>query len=1304
PESNVVHLLEWETASRDARDGSAWTRLGADRQRFHKNRVVTSENILNSILQSSHRQKIYLERFKDFHPTIQPSNELAATLANTETLTPTAIEATTVATASSNTTINEIDTIDNINITTTTTTAGSRSPLIRTANPTEMGDVSMSHRHVEPFGIVYRRHKKIKFLSNRITTAKYSWSTFFPKFLFEQFRRYSNIFFSFIALFQQIPNVSPTGRYTTAVPLICILGVSAIKELFEDLKRHKADKKINNSEIHVLNRITLHWDIVRWQDVKVGDIVRCVSDNFFPSDMLLLASSEPNGMCYIETANLDGETNLKIRQSLECTASCLTSEELKQKLAFSSIDCDLPNPKLYEFEGKLHLGTEQYALGPDNILLRGAKLKNTNWIYSVVLYTGHESKLMINSLAETPIKQSALEKLTNIQILWLVFILLTTGFLSAIFSQIWNYGNQHWYIFSDPSATYSFPMTYLTFVILYNNLVPISLQVSLEVVRSFQAHFINCDIEMYDEERQTYAMARTSNLNEELGQVRYILSDKTGTLTRNVMEFKKCSVAGRMFDETSLMDLAEAAQNEPPYDYRTATSHQGPVIVNEGSAINENKYYSEFLTLLAVCHTVVPEHEEQANKRREQQQQSMSGYGKLLPRSDNTPHEPQQPLIAVAPVEMQPARSPLPDISGQFEASNNSTDDELIINDKLQPSSSSGVTAPVAPATISTHGILYHAASPDEGALVRGAQQIGFEFTNRTPKHVHVNRFGREEKYEILNVFEFDSTRKRMSVVTRGPDNNIKIYTKGADTVIYERLASPTLTEVTAQHLERFANDGFRTLCCAFAHIPVAKYEEWAARYQQANLLNGTEREQRLEECQQELERDLILLGATAIEDKLQDCVPDTIDTLLRAGICFWLLTGDKQETAINIGFSCKLLKRGMPLIIINEESFDATRKLILETNVNNSVDTALVIDGKSLSYALSSELKNEFMRIALNCKSVICCRVSPFQKAEMVESVKVITNQVTLAIGDGANDVAMIRTAHIGVGISGREGLQAAHSADYTISQFRFLARLLLVHGSWSLARLRQMILYSFYKNIALYVVEFWFAIVSGWSGQTIFERWTIGLYNVIFTAAPPFAMGVFDRKCSAETMLKYPQLYKSQMMNQNYTMRTFWLWILTAFWHSLLLFWFTYGLIRTDALWSDGKSDGGYLVFGNMLYTYVVVTVCLKAGLEISSWTSLTHAAIWGSIVSWFLFLMAYSRFWPTLPLAADMAAIDSMVFGTPVFWLGLLLIPFTALVTDIVYKVMRRTCFTTPEDQIMERQPIKPAQELCLRPRRQ
>lgn len=858
-------------------------------------------------------------------------------------------------------------------------------------------------------------------VSNRITTAKYGYSTFFPKFLLEQFRRYSNIFFTFIALFQQIPNVSPTGRFTTLVPLICILGVSAVKELFEDLKRHKADRKVNESEIYVLNKTTLEWDLKRWQDVRVGDVVKCISENFFPSDMLLISSSEPNGMCYIETANLDGETNLKIRQSLPCTSICSTKEQVESVLNSATIECDPPNAKLYEFEGRLLMpnGVDTYPLGPDNILLRGAKLKNTAWVHGVVLYTGHESKLMINSLAETPIKQSRLEKITNIQILWLVFILLTTGFLSAVFSQIWTSGNSHWYIYiGDSEAPFNFGMTYLTFVILYNNLVPISLQVSLEVVRTFQAHFINSDIEMYDKESETFAMARTSNLNEELGQVKYILSDKTGTLTRNIMKFKKCSVNGQIYDDATFNMLSETAQNEVPSDYDTVVD-----VDQEGAsssskpdrARNESELVREFLTLLSVCHTVVPEQESEAQKRKASAVRPDKDIDQQvdLPRKRKTHHRARDDSHQTAMKTFKHAYSGK---DGEAESVTVGSGEEEYLHDKTNDIMMS--SSPNSSAASST-SILYHAASPDEAALVRGAQRIGFEFCNRTPNSVYVSRFGHVGCFELLNVFEFDSFRKRMSVLVRAPDGKIKIYTKGADTVIYERLANDNLTQVTSKHLQQFAHDGFRTLCCAYAEIDKAKYDEWSLRLKEANLQYGDAKTAQVDACIAELERDLLLLGATAIEDRLQDEVPETIDTLLRAGINFWLLTGDKQETAINIGFSCKLLSRNMPLILINGESFDETRDLL--ARISSTPDSALVIDGRSLEYALRHDLRQDFMKIALNCKSVICCRVSPFQKAEMVQLVKDLTGEVALAIGDGANDVAMIRTANIGVGISGK-------------------------------------------------------------------------------------------------------------------------------------------------------------------------------------------------------------------------------------------------------------------------------------------
>lgn len=217
------------------------------------------------------------------------------------------------------------------------------------------------------------------------------------------------------------------------------------------------------------------------------------------------------------------------------------------------------------------------------------------------------------------------------------------------------------------------------------------------------------------------------------------------------------------------------------------------------------------------------------------------------------------------------------------------------------------------------------------------------------------------------------------------------------------------------------------------------------------------------------------------------------------------------------------------------------------------------------------------------------------------------------------------------------------------------------------------------------MYVIELWFAAVSAWSGQAVFERWTIGLYNVLFTAAQPLAIGLFDRVCSAELMLNNPQLYQEQ--SHVFSIKLFWFWIASAIWHSLVLFWMTYFSVNHDALWAHGRSDGYYLCFGNILYTYVVVTVTLKAALEMNCWTIPSHVAVWGSIVAWFLFLIFYSRVWPTLPVGSDISGIDSMIFSTNIFWLGLAIIPFCALFIDIVVKLVIRTCFKSLADRIIE-----------------
>lgn len=1031
-----------------------------------------------------------------------------------------------------------------------------------------------------------------KFKSNHVSTAKYNIVTFLPKFLMEQFSKYANVFFLFTAALQQIPNISPTNRYTTIVPLIIVLMVSAGKEAIEDYRRKVADKSLNLSKARVLKGST--FVDTKWVNVVVGDIVRVESEESFPADIVLLASSEPEGLCYIETANLDGETNLKIKQAIPETA-CLVSISDLSRLG-GKIRSEQPNSSLYTYEATLTMqaggGEKELPLQPDQLLLRGATLRNTPWIHGVVVFTGHETKLMRNATA-TPIKRTAVERQLNSQILMLVAMLLILSVLGTVGDLVIrkSKGSELAYLYLDVDLSVGqtvsqFFQDMATFWVLFSALVPISLFVTIEVIKYYHAILINDDLDMYYDRFDTPAVCRTSSLVEELGQVEYIFSDKTGTLTCNEMIFKQCSIAGIQYAvevpedrrvtiedgvETGIHDFNKLRDNLKTHESRLAIQH--------------------FMALLATCHTVIPERTDEKGG-----------------------------------------------------------------------------------------SIKYQAASPDEGALVEGAVMMGYQFCARKPRAVMIMVDGQELEYELLAVCEFNSTRKRMSAIFRCPDGVIRCYCKGADTVILERLSQNNpAVEATLQHLEEYASQGLRTLCLAMREIPEHEFAEWWKVFDRAQTTVSGNRAEELDKAAELLEKDLFFLGATAIEDRLQDGVPETIHTLQEAGIKVWVLTGDRQETAINIGMSCKLISEDMTLMIVNEENAQATRDNIqkkLDAIRNQGAGSiemetlALIIDGKSLTYALEKDMEKMFLDLAVMCKAVICCRVSPLQKALVVKLVKRHMKAILLAIGDGANDVSMIQAAHIGVGISGMEGLQAARSADVAIGQFRYLRKLLLVHGAWSYQRISKAILYSFYKNIVLYMTQFWYVFQNAYSGEVIYESWTLSFYNVIFAVLPPFAMGIFDQFISARLLDRYPQLYQLGQKGVFFRMHTFWAWILNAFYHSLILYIFSELIWWRDLPMGNGKI-AGHWVWGTGVYAAVLATVLGKAALVTNTWTKYHVIAIPGSMALFIAFIAVYGTVAPKLGFSTEYAGVIPVLYALPVFWIQLVVLPVLCLIRDFAWK---------------------------------
>ncbi|XVE91344.1 hypothetical protein REPUB_Repub01dG0001600 [Reevesia pubescens] len=1084
---------------------------------------------------------------------------------------------------------------------------------------------------------------------NYVRTTKYTVATFLPKSLFEQFRRVANFFFLVTGILSFTP-LAPYSAVSAIIPLIIVIGATMIKEGVEDWRRKQQDIEANNRKVKV-HQGDGNFHYSEWKNLRVGDIVKVEKDEFFPTDLILLASSYEDAVCYVETMNLDGETNLKLKQALEITSSLHDDYNFRDFKAL--IKCEDPNANLYSFVGTMEFKEQQYPLSPQQLLLRDSKLRNTDYIYGAVVFTGHDTKVIQNS-TDPPSKRSKIEKKMDRIIYLMFFIVSIMGFVGSIFFGVATENDlengrikRRWYLRPDNSEIFFDPKRapaaaiyhFLTTLLLFSYFIPISLYVSIEIVKVLQTIFINQDIHMYYEEADKPAHALTSNLNEELGQVDTILSDKTGTLTCNSMEFIKCSVAGTAYGRgvTEVERAMDRKKGSPlVHEKLNGLNHIedstdiNPTIkgfnfkderIMNGNWVNEPcaDVIQKFFRLLAICHTAIPEVDEDTGK------------------------------------------------------------------------------------------VLYEAESPDEAAFVIAARELGFEFHKRTQTSISLHELdpvsGKrvDRLYKLLNVLEFDSSRKRMSVIVRDEEGKLLLLCKGADSVMFERLAKSScdFEEDTREHMNEYADAGLRTLVLAYRELSENEYQVFNEKFTEAKNSVSADRETLIDEVLDKIERDLILLGATAVEDKLQNGVPDCIDKLAQAGIKLWVLTGDKMETAINIGYACSLLRQGMKQILINLDTPEiqslektgekdaitkASRKSVLEQIIQGKAQVtalsassealALIIDGKSLAYALEDDMKKNFLELAIGCASVICCRSSPKQKALVTRLVKSGTGRTTLAIGDGANDVGMLQEADIGIGISGVEGMQAVMSSDVSIAQFRYLERLLLVHGHWCYRRISSMICYFFYKNITFGFTLFLYEAYASFSAQPAYNDWYLSLYNVFFSSLPVIAMGVFDQDVSARFCLKFPLLYQEGVQNVLFSWRRIICWMFNGFYSAIIVFFFCSRALEHQAFNDAGKTAGREILGGTM-YTCIVWVVNLQMALSISYFTLIQHIVIWGSIAFWYLFQFVYGALPPSFSTNAYRVFAEALA-PAPSYWLTTLLVVIATLIPYFLYSAIQMRFF--------------------------
>ena len=1216
------------------------------------------------------------------------------------------------------------------------------------------------------------------FCDNSIRTCQYTILTFFPLALLNQFKTAFNWFFLIYIIIACIPILSDKSVAAEVSPFIVVIIISLFKEAIEDYRKYINDKKSNNTPVLIYKQNRFYKD--KCQSIKVGNIIKIYKDELIPADVLIVKSSLKSGLCYMQTSNLDGENALKPREAFNLTQDNIFNKSKIINKLFNYqkehffIEVLPPNKDIYNIEGTVFYDKNKNYISIKNILLRGARLKNVDYVYGIVLYSGHDTKLMQN-IGHSSLKMSSIDIKLNYIILIIFIICIIINIISSLLgisireSLLPNYDegdiNAEYVLYYRDKETRKNYLEIIRIItnnfLIYNTFIPISIIISNAFCKILQTIYLQQFSPEYKEDKDDKIKCFSTGLLDELGNVKYIFSDKTGTLTKNEMVFRGCSIYTQLFDDSSNNN------NDSMTDSFYAQSFLNLQYPNTSALSRKNISFNES--------TKMATNLSKLSSSKISENFGLNNFLRFLQNNitfKNNAYQNITPFNSVG------------EAIEHFFINIIINHDVLIeYNDKNE--------------------INFQGPSPDEITLVTAAYEFGFCFVSRENNIISIelhdqNGNIKEKQYKILQKFDFTSERQCSSIIVEDNISKRKIlYIKGSDRKIFNSLDEYSLKNIhpkTKQHVDQFAKQGLRTLCYGFKYIKNNDYEKWEKEYIETKYKSMTNKELCgvLDLLINRIESNVVLLGVSALEDKLQNEVEKDIKKFIEAGINFWMITGDKMDTAESIGYSCGIFSEDCEVykikdtnnvqqvintmkdisqkidkidyelnnitqnhhekmvrnkIIPDDEKYRKLRKyrnrfnsFNIEINNENQNDVKNKIEGKSMNVhhkklnennqlndnikqiedkykinpekeleknpktinenihsieindqinshinkekknvsqfkSLNKEKDNEyknkqffqlikktnegsihskesenkiifkymaknienasgdismikndvkkfrqsiksseifesnenyqnmnssnernqkeeqkleikdnkndykennentkikkykdipleekqfieyfdfcqkelykcaikhserlkifkikylypkpidneynfkkikskfslmlegsaittcmtdgeaadlFWGLIQRSRSLICCRASPSQKSQIVNFIKKKTDSITLAIGDGGNDVNMIRTSNVGIGIFGKEGYQAAYNSDYAISQFKYLKRLLFYDGRITLRRNTYFLYHYFFKNFIFTMVLFWFGLNSCFSGGNYYD-----------------------------------------------------------------------------------------------------------------------------------------------------------------------------------------------------------------------